>query len=101
LADKNHLVDLEGIRYKRKKPVLKLQCKMTSKGCHIRPEYFEQQILDLQEKGLLKKGVFAVNAYTVLRRRSIDEKETIMRSWGPTEYRYREAIEIELYYLGE
>jgi hypothetical protein len=101
LADKRHLEDSEGIRYSRTKPVLRLECKMTSRGRHIRPEYFEQQILDLQKAGQLKKGLFAVNAFAVLKRRNVDQKETLKRSWGPTEYRIREIADIELYDLSK
>ena len=97
LTDRRRLEDSEGIRYPREKPVLRLECKMTTRGCRIHPEYFEQQILDLQKAGRLKKGLLAVNAFTVLKRRNVDQKEILMRSWGPTEYVYREIADVELY----
>ena len=101
LADKGHLVDAEGVRYIRKKPVLKLECKMTSKGSNIHPKYFEQQLLELQREGHLKKGLYAANAFLVANRRNIHEKTIINRSWGPTQYNFIEVCEIELYDLSD
>jgi len=98
---KEYLIDSEGIRYKRKEPVLKLKCEMTSRNSKIRPKNFEQKIFDLQKKGELKKGVYAANAFVIVKRKPINQKVIISRSWGPTKYKLLEICDIELHKLNE
>jgi transposase len=94
------LVDNDGIRYERKKPVATVEIKIEKRNSKIVPEYFEQEILNLQKEGKLEKGLEAVNAYLVTERKGIDKNKTIKRTWGPTTYHYEESCKIELYFLG-
>jgi hypothetical protein len=101
LNNQGLLVGPDGIKYKRGKPVVAVQCDMSVRNGKIVPMYFEQELLNLQKEGKLKKGALCGNAFLVANRESVENKKTIQRSWGPTDYQIKEICTIEIYELGE
>jgi hypothetical protein len=101
LDNSGFLVDSDGVKYRRDTPVVTIQCNMEKRNAKVMPEYFNQKLLDLQKEGRLEKGMLAGNAFLVARREAADKKQTIKRSWGPTEYPIKEICTVEIYELGE